>query len=525
LKHAELSIRSASKNKPFGVTTKQELQNRHYKINIGGIMNKMKLFALAVLPALALGSSLAVAQDNRSPEQLTPQQPVPSETKPVSPGSFKPQGRIIVPLSSNTKGVHTNTEIFVPAGRQVSTPVPDFTFAETPASIGCVYNVEPITLKSTGCNASTLGNHEHPSGGWGAIAVVDAFDDPNITSDLAFFDQSYGLPAANVTVVYANSSFGTLGGGFGPSLTASCSGVPQNGNFLGWDLEESLDAEWAHVMAPSAKIIVVEACTQNLEDLLYAEVVAGIEVSNAGGGDISNSWGYPESCVGNDNCGEGENGGPYTQVQDDNFLYRYYWSEITYFASAGDSGSEVLFPSASPWVVSVGGTTINRDSSGNFQNESCWSDSGGGPSAVEAWQSPPNIEDGMGPWSAYQYPFNGQSNRTTPDISFDADPNSGVYVYDTDGTCDGFCIVGGTSVGSPSVAGLVNSSNNRLGQAPAGGGSYATTENNFLYSQLFTHTAYPANFYDVTTGSNGHAAGPGYDECTGIGSPRGHLGK
>ena len=161
-------------------------------------MNKMKLFALAVLPALALGSSLAVAQDNRSPEQLTPQQPAPSKTEPVPAGSFRPQGRIIVPLSSNTKGVHTNTEIFVPAGRPISTPVPDFTFAETPASIGCVYNVEPITLKSTGCNASTLGNHEHPSGGWGAIAVVDAFDDPNITSDLAFFDKSYGLPTANV---------------------------------------------------------------------------------------------------------------------------------------------------------------------------------------------------------------------------------------------------------------------------------------------------------------------------------------
>ena len=136
-----------------------------------------------------------------------------------------------------------------------------------------------------------------PSGGWGAIAVVEAYDDPNIASDLAFFDQTYGLPAAKVPVVYANSSFGTLGGGFALPLNASCSGVPQNGNFLGWDLEESLDAEWAHVMAPSAKIIVVEACTQNLEDLLYAEEVAGIEVGKAGGGDISNSWGYPETCV------------------------------------------------------------------------------------------------------------------------------------------------------------------------------------------------------------------------------------
>jgi kumamolisin len=176
-------------------------------------------------------------------------------------------------------------------------------------------------------------------------------------------------------------------------------------------------------------------------------------------------------------------------------------------------------------VVSVGGTTVNRDSSGNFMSESCWPDSGGGPSAVELWQSPPSILNGMGPWSDYQDAFNGQGARITPDISFNADPDSGVYVYDTDGTCSGFCIVGGTSVGSPSIAGIVNQANNRLGQAPAGGGFYKTLEDDLLYAQLFSKTAYKANFYDVTTGSNGHPAGAGYDECTGIGSPRGKLGK
>ena len=277
-------------------------------------------------------------------------------------------------------------------------------------------------------------------------------------------------------------------------------------------------------MAPSAKIILVEACTQNLEDLLYAEVVAGIEVSGSGGGDISNSWGYPEDCVGNDNCGPGADGGPYTQVQDDNFFYRYYYDHITYFASAGDTGAEVIFPSASPWVVSAGGTTVNRDASGNFQNESCWSDSGGGFSAVETWQSPPSILNGMGPWADYQYPFEGQSFRSTPDISFNADPASGVLVYDTD-EGGSWYVVGGTSVSSPSLAGIVNNSNNRLGQRPSGVGHYETGENNFLYSQLNTHTAYHKNFYDVTSGSNGHAAGTGYDQCTGIGSPRGKLGK
>jgi len=132
----------------------------------------------------------------------------------------------------------------------------------------------------------------------------------------------------------------------------------------------------------------------------------------------------------------------------------------------------------------------------------------------------------MGPWAAFQYPFAGQTGRQTPDLSFNADPNSGVYVYDTYGY-GGWVIVGGTSVSSPSLAGIVNASNNRLGQAPNVGGYYTTEENNLLYDQLFAHTAYPANFYDVQTGSNGsgHNAGVGYDQCTGVGSPRGKLGK
>ena len=187
-------------------------------------------------------------------------------------------------------------------------------------------------------------------------------------------------------------------------------------------------------------------------DLLYAEAVAGIEVTNRGGGDISNSWG------GDEFAGQVGSGG-------DDFFFHYYWNKIVYFASAGDSGWGAQFPSSSPWVVSAGGTTINRDSSGNFQNESCWSGSGGGISAYELWQNPPSIENGMGPWSAYQFPFAGMGARLTPDISFDADPNSGAWVYDSYGYkhVAGF-VVGGTSLASPSLAGIVNAADNVLSQ-------------------------------------------------------------
>jgi subtilase family serine protease len=279
-------------------------------------------------------------------------------------------------------------------------------------------------------------------------------------------------------------------------------------------------------MAPSAKIILVEACSQSLEDLLYAEAVAGIEVSNAGGGDISNSWGFPEACAQDPTCNGGWSG---TLFQDDNFFYRYYFSHITYFASAGDTGGDIVFPSVSPWVVSAGGTTINRTSTENFQSESCWADSGGGFSTVENYASPPSILAGLGAWTNYQYPlFGGYPTanpfRSTPDMAADADPASGVYVYDGDETPAGFFIVGGTSVSSPVLAGIVNVANNRLGQVGPGA-FYTPEEDNLLYAQLDASTAYKTNFYDVKTGNNSHAAGAGYDQCTGIGTPRGKLGK
>src|SRR5215469_14564064 len=330
-------------------------------------MKATKLFAVAVSLSFAVGSSgPAIAQDDMAARKaVTSEQPtVQTAPSAVVSNAFTPNGRIVTPPISDPhrQGVHTNFKIFVPEGRGISSAVTDFTFAETPASMACVYKVGP---NYAGCNPATGGTN-HASGGWGAIAVVEAYHDPTIASDLAFFDTHFGLPAAKLQVVYANSSFGTLAGGFSLPLNASCSGVPVNGNFLGWDLEESLDAEWAHVMAPVATVIVVEACTQNLEDLLYAEEVAGIEVGNAGGGVISNSWGYPESCAANPACNGGWTG---TQVNDDNYFYRDHWAQITYLASAGDTASEVLFPSASPWVVSVGGTTVNRDASGNFLSE------------------------------------------------------------------------------------------------------------------------------------------------------------
>jgi kumamolisin len=449
----------------------------------------------------------AWASDLKSPEQA------PANATVIPPQALDPdivtrQGTVLTPESSVPRpGInHTNYHIFAPVDIELGAVTPNTTTAENPRSMACVYGVGTAY---SGCVPSAGTAANLAKGGWGAIALVDAYDDPTAASDLAFFSSHWGLPAANFKVVYANKSFGTLEG-----LTASCSGRPANGNTSGWDVEEALDIEWAHAMAPSAQIILVEACSPSNNDLFFAELVAAQEVKAAGGGDISNSWSCPElSCQ---TAAE--------QQTSDNYFYRYYYDHITYFAAAGDAASEVGYPSTSPWVISAGGTTVNRSSSLAFVGESCWANSGGGTSSVETWLNPPNIFAGMGPWTDYQWRIFGNGNRSVPDMSFNADPASGVWVYDTD-EGGGWYIVGGTSVSSPALAGIVNASNNRLGMTPPGGGYYKPYELDLIYAQLLSNTAYKVNFYDVKTGSNGHAAGVGYDQCTGVGSPRGHLGK
>lgn len=472
----------------------------------GNLMTKVSQFVVASLLLFAVGiSGLAVAQDAINKTSQHPAAPTFTAAPPVTR-----QGTIITPASSVARpedaGVraHTNYMLFVPEGRSLTTVSPDNTYAEYPASLACVYGVGP---SYAGC-VPTNNSAYNATGGWGAIALVDAYDDATALNDIKYFSSYFGLPTPSFTKVYANSSWGAVGT---LGLTASCSGKPSPASATGWDVEEALDIEWAHAMAPKAKIFLVEACTSSYNDLLVAEYVAGVEVSSKGGGDISNSWGSGEFA---------------SEVTTDDYFYRFYPDNITYFASAGDSGWGADYPSSSPWVVSAGGTTVNRDSNENFQSESCWSGSGGGVSAYETWNN--SIEDGLGAWANFQYELYGGApyqnpGRATPDMSFDADPNSGVWVYDTDegGT---WYVVGGTSVASPSLAGIVNASGNRLGQA-SGAGFYQTSENNLIYSQLYAHTAYGKNFYDVTTGSNGSSAGAGYDQCTGVGSPRGHLGK
>ena len=418
----------------------------------------------------------------------------------VSPANiFVPESSRVQPGDAGRRA-HTNFHIKNPHGispmaisdlrvaEPADNPGPDATFAEYPASLACVYKQGTAYA---GC-APTNNAAYIPKGGSRAIALVLAYDNPTALADLQYFASFFGYAAPKFTKVIANGN-------------GSCVTPPYNS---GWALESSLDTQWSFAMAPKARIILVEACSNSYADLFYAEQIAEQQVNLYGGGEISNSW----------------SGGEWsTESTDWDWVFRANWTAgkpITFFASAGDAGLGSQFPSVSPWVVSAGGTTINRDATTQaFTSESCWAGSGGGISTYETWGT--TFGSGTGPWTAFQYPFFGASARRTPDVSFDADPASGAYVRSN----GAWYIVGGTSLSSPALAGIANNANNQLGVAPRNGGFYSNMENNMLYTQLASNKDYGVNFYDVTTGSNGASAAVGYDMCTGVGSPRGKVGK
>ena len=182
---------------------------------------------------------------------------------------------------------------------------------------------------------------------------------------------------------------------------------------------------------------------------------------------------------------------------------------VVYLASSGD-GPGVIWPSASPNVVSAGGTTISRDAdSGSFLLESSWQDTGGGPSQVE---SRPHFQDRVGHVV--------KNARGTPDISFDANPNTGVWLFDTNpfqSQIFSWFVVGGTSVSAPSLAGIINAAGNFAQSSEA--------ENELIYKNMQKPFAFRDIAYGTCGLNIGDFAGPGWDFCTGVGSASGYHGK
>ncbi len=337
---------------------------------------------------------------------------------------------------------------------------------ETPASIACVYK---LVKQVAGCPIATTTTL--PTGGAKAIALVDAYDNPDAATDLATFSAQFGLPSANFSQVYASGT------------------KPQN-DPGGWSLEEALDIEWAHAMAPNAQIILVEAASNSDADLYAAETVAANLVVAAGGGEVSNSW----------------SGGEYSTEANDAKTY-FSTPGVVYFASTGDTTFEIGFPAVAASVVAAGGTSLKR-TAGKFTSEAFWDTNAeeGGGGGLSQYVKRPAYQNGISTIVG--------TKRGVPDISSDADPASGVAMYDADGGY-GWLQVGGTSVSSPSLAGMINSA-----------GHFASTsalELTQLFKEYANATEYKAEFRDITTGNA--KCTTGWDICTGIGSLQTYKGK
>ncbi len=329
------------------------------------------------------------------------------------------------------------------------------------ATTGAPSGYAPADLQSAYALAASSA-----SGGAGAtVAIVDAYDDPNAESDLGVYRAQFGLASCTT----ANGCFRKV------NQTGGTTPPSANG---GWAQEISLDLDMVSASCPNCHILLVEANSKGWPDLTaavnYAASVPGVQaISNSyGGGEGSTETGLDSS-------------------------YNHMGIAVT--ASSGDNGYGVEYPAASPYVTAVGGTSLTRTSNTRGWSETAWTKAGSGCSLYETkpvWQTD-----------------SGCSMRAVADVSADADPNTGVAVYDSYPYLfypTGWQVFGGTSVASPIVASIY----------ALGGTASSLNAASYAYS----HTS---SLYDVTSGSNGSCgtylctAGPGYDGPTGLGTPNG----
>ena len=383
-------------------------------------------------------------------------------------------------------------------------PVDDFAASGStaatysPAQIRAAYGLPALPASYASLSAAQLAQY----GAGQTIYVIAAFDDQQIVGELGAFNQLFGIPACTSKTLATAATLPLSAPSANacefykvystPSASIAASAPAWNAS---WSVEIAMDVQWAHAIAPLARIVLVEA-----SDATSASMEGAIGLANKmGPGMVSMSFGGAE--------------GSYVTGLDSYFQQ----AGMSYFAATGDSGEAVSWPSVSPYVVSVGATSLSYNGSGS-RSEVAWSKTGGGVSAYEpapAYQSK-NVP-GM---QAY-------GHRAAADVAFNGDPNSGQYVavIPNQTTCS-FCQVswvtaGGTSLSTPQWAGLVaivNAMRIQSGKAALGDPHSA------LYTQIASSaTSYASAFADITQGSDGSCAvcatTKGYDVPTGLGTP------
>ena len=348
------------------------------------------------------------------------------------------------------------------------------------------------------------------------IVIIDAYGSPTMASDLKDFDAAMGLPDPSFNVI-----------------TPAGSPPPFDGtddNQLGWSIETTLDVEWAHAIAPGAKIVLAVAKSNDDTDIFNVQKYV---VDHNVGSVISQSFGEAEQCMDPDLLAQSH--AVFTEAKN---------RGITVFASSGDSGAaqpactgdgavlSASTPASDPNVTGVGGTTLLADATtGAYQQETAWTEPvfGCNPPAVDV--SDVNCSGG-GFSSIFKrpgYQSGSQKNaaRGVPDVSYNAGSDGGVLIRSAtlnvaiglpadDQT---FFIVGGTSAGTPQWAGLAaiadQMAHQRLGSI-----------NRALYGVSHNKKLYATSMHDITVGNNdvaevggGYDTAKGWDPVTGLGTP------
>ncbi|AYV80569.1 MAG: peptidase S8 and S53 subtilisin kexin sedolisin [Harvfovirus sp.] len=299
------------------------------------------------------------------------------------------------------------------------------------------------------------------------IALVDAYGYSGAQEDFDVFCDEYNLPRQTLIVQTMENAKGD------EAIFNS-----------DWAFEQAIDIQWVHAVAPGAQIMLVQAYSEESNDLFNGILWA----VNNGADIISMSWGFGA-------------------MSEDVFLDSDFLdSGVVFLTSSGDNGSIGDYPACSPYVIAVGGTSLILNSDDSRKEEIGWSKSGGGICEIEG---------------APQYQRSSKLGtsgifRQNPDVSAVANPETPVSVY-----CNGWAAYGGTSVASPIWAGIIAHANEARGRI----------EKPFLSTVAVLNAIYSVNtdvlrndnfgvFYDVVNGSTGiYSAGVGYDYVTGIGTP------
>jgi len=327
------------------------------------------------------------------------------------------------------------------------------------------HGFSPATIRSV--------YHLPSTGGTGTIAIIDAYDDPTILNDANHFSSQFGLPSLNSTNFEKHM------------MASNISTAPAN-----WYQEISLDVQWAHAIAPNAKILLVEATSgvPVLKNGTSGPLLDAVDyaASRSDVMAVSMSWGT-------------RSGGFSTESNYDSHFISSFGA--TFFAASGDHAEIASWPAASPNVVGVGGTELNFNPDGSFANETVWCEglvngttvvgTGGG---VSQYETEPDCQASYGVPGA-------NGHRCVPDVSYNAE----CYPIYTSYSGPQWLTKSGTSFGAPQWAAIM---------------SLGLVASNDWFYRMAKSANCSSYFRDITSGSNGlFSAGSGYDFCTGLGSP------